>query len=164
MYTIFIKHLEKYVTNNPIAYNYRDFSFWEKLIKWSISRASSYEVRLWESDLEKINSIDMLGKLQLNTETEEVVFAGKINENIEYKLLSRYLTEDNYIKYFTVIFKDDADYIFSTLSHYGDEVILYIKDIEEARMIKKSLENEYLKVEILKSRINTEGYIEYEEL
>ncbi len=164
MYTIFIEHLEKSTTNNPIAYRYRDFSFWEKIIKWSISRASFYEVRLWEDDLKEINSIEMLGDLQINTETEEIVFAGKVNENIEYKLLSRYLTEDNHIKYFTVEFKNESDYIFSNLSHYGDEIILDVKDIEEARMVKKSLENEYLKVEILKSRINTDGYIEYEEL
>ena len=164
MYTIFIFFLEKSTTNNSIAYRYRDFSFWEKIIKWSISRASFYEVRLWEDDLKEINSIEMLGDLQINTETEEIVFAGKVNENIEYKLLSRYLTEDNHIKYFKVEFKNESDYIFSNLSHYGDEIILDVKDIEEARMVKKSLENEYLKVEILKSRINTDGYIEYEEL
>lgn len=90
MYQIWVKNLEYEISSNPMAYIYKDYGFWEKLINWSLDRADTYEIRLWKTDLDNIENIKLLGKNIENQETKEVVFVGKVNDsikNIFYKII-----------------------------------------------------------------------------
>lgn len=163
MYQVWVKHLEYEISPNPMAYIYMDYGFWEKLINWSLNRADTYEIRLWETDLDNIEDIKLLGENIENQETEEIVFVGKVNDSIKNYILQDYLTEEGYIKYFTILFERNGDMI-SSLSHYGHEIILDVSSLEESKNIKKELDSGLINVEILEYYIDEDGYLNVKDL
>jgi hypothetical protein len=163
MYQIWVKHLEYEISSNPMAYIYKDYGFWEKLINWSLDRADTYEIRLWKTDLDNIENIKLLGKNVENQETKEVVFLGKVNDSIKNYLLQDYLTEEGCIKYFTIWFESEGD-IISSLSHYGHEIVLDVSNLEESKGIKKELDSEFINVEILEYYIDEDGFLNVKDL
>lgn len=165
MYTVFVNHTEEehIVSSNNKAYIYNNYEFWNKIISWSINRADTYQFRLWETDLKEIRDLSLLGEKNDDIDTKEIVYSGNLNDGVSKYLLEEYLTEEGAIKFFTIFFEKEGN-IISSLSHYGHEIHLEIDNIDEAKELKKRLDNEFIEAEILEYTTDEEGFISIKEV
>lgn len=134
-YTItFMVHKNTIATNNmvPIFHCYK---WWEDLAKKALEKADEFEMRLWEHDLEGIESGEKFGKKVPNNETREIIYKGKVVPELKQEILTNYLAKEGYIKWFTLMLKKDNEYIFSS-EHYGDETYIFVNTIEQVSAIQ----------------------------
>lgn len=131
---IFMVHKNDIATNNmaPIFHSYE---WWLDLAKKALEEADEFEMRLWEDDLEGIKSGQKFGKRVPNNETKEIVFKGEVVPELKEEILSNFLTDEGYIKWFTLILKKDNKHIF-TSEHYGDETYISVHTKEQVRAIQ----------------------------
>jgi len=136
---LFMVYKEATAPNN-LAPIFSGYEWWVDLAKGALERADEFEMRLWEDDLEGIKSGQKFGQRILNNETREIVFRGRIVPELKREILTNYLTEEGYIKWFTLILKRNKEHIFAS-SHYGDETLISVQTQEKVHVVQQWAKN-----------------------
>lgn len=118
------------IARNNMAPIFSSYEWWLELAKKALETADKFEMRLWEEDQAGIKSGQRFGSQVPNTITREIVFVGKITPEFKREVLTNFLTEEGYIKWFTLNLKRDNKNIFSS-SHYGDETYICVNTKEQ---------------------------------
>lgn len=138
-YNIMFMVRKKDFANNmaPILDSYE---WWVDLVKKALENADEFEMRLWEDDLEGIKSGEKFGEKVPNNETKEIVYKGKMVSELKEEILTNFLTEEGYIKWFTLTLRRENEDIF-TSEHYGDETYILVHTMEQVQAVRNWAKN-----------------------
>ncbi len=134
-YVIFIINSGVFASN-CMAHIFEDYSWWIGIIKKSLKKADTFEMRLWPDDVEAIESGLKYGMEINNEETEEIVFQGKVTNDFEIEVQKNFTSREGYIKWFTLNLYHDKKLLFSS-GHYGDETLVFDLSEEEISQIRE---------------------------
>lgn len=136
---LFMLHKNTFASN-PLAPIFDNYDWWLDLVKEALQVADEFEMRLWGDDVEGIKSGEKFGNRVPNDMTKEIVFRGEVTSEFRDEILTNYLNDEGYIKWFTLnLLKDDVR-IFSS-SHYGDETIISVETLKQVNKIKDWAKN-----------------------
>ncbi|NLL71622.1 MAG: hypothetical protein GX238_10905 [Epulopiscium sp.] len=124
------------IAKNNIAPIFDSYEWWIDLVTEALKNTDEFEMRLWEDDMEGIQSGQKFGKLIPNNRTKEIVYRGKLVPEVEEEIITNHLTKEGYIKWFTLNLKRGSEYIF-TSAHYGDETLITVDTKEQVNSIQK---------------------------
>lgn len=132
---MFMVH-RKDIVSNYMAPIFDSYQWWLDLAKNALEDADEFEMRLWEDNVYGIKSGERFGVRVPNNMSKEIVFKGKVTEELKQEILTNFLTDEGYIKWFTLILKKDDKHIFSS-EHYGDETYITVETKEQVNAIKE---------------------------
>lgn len=132
---MFMVH-RKDIVSNYMAPIFDSYQWWLDLAKNALEDADEFEMRLWEDNVYGIESGERFGVRVPNNMSKEIVFKGKVTEELKQEILTNFLTDEGYIKWFTLILKKDDKHIFSS-EHYGDETYITVETKEQVNAIKE---------------------------
>lgn len=132
---MFMVH-RKDIASNYMAPIFDSYEWWLDLVKNALEDADEFEMRFWEDDVDGIESGERFGVRVPNNMSKEIVFKGKVTEELKQETLTNFLTDKGYIKWFTLILKKDDKHIFSS-EHYGDETYITVETKEQVNAIKE---------------------------
>jgi len=121
---------------NHFAPIFESYDWWVDLAEKALENADEFEMRLWECDIESIESGQKFGTQVPNNETREIVFSGRVVPELKQEILTNYLAKEGHIKWFTLNLKMGNEDIFSS-EHYGDETYIFVNTKEEVEAIQK---------------------------
>jgi len=127
---------KKDFASNYMAPIFDSYEWWLDLAKNALEDADEFEMRLWKDDFEGIKSGQRFGVRVLNNMTKEIVFKGKVTEELKQEILTNFLTDEGYIKWFTLILKKNKKHIFDS-GHYGDETYITVETKEQVNAIEE---------------------------
>lgn len=129
------------IAENNIAPIFESYEWWRDLVMEALNNTDEFEMRLWEGDLEGIQSGQKFGKQVTNHDTMEIVYRGKVVPEFRQEVLNNYLAKEGYIKWFTLnLYKDNRN-IFSSC-HYGDETYILAISEKQVNTIKEWAEGQ----------------------
>lgn len=108
---MFMVH-RKDIASNYMAPIFDSYEWWLDLAKNALEDADEFEMRLWEDNVYGIKSGERFGVRVPNNMSKEIVFKGKVTEELKQEILTNFLTDEGYIKWFTLILKKDDKHIF----------------------------------------------------
>ncbi len=111
---------EEHRTNDAGREVFEEYDWWRELVRKAAEKADTFELRCWQDEEEGIQIGEMLGTRQ-PSETEEVVFVGKLTEQALEVLTGDCVAGDGSLKFFTLNLRAADRGIFSS-SHYGSEI------------------------------------------
>lgn len=111
---------ETYEVNENGKEVFEEYDWWKELVRKVAEKADSFELRCWEDEEEAISFGRQFGEEKEST-TKELVFTGKLSQEILDKMTEDCVSKTGNLKYFTVNFYHKGELIFDS-SHYGSEI------------------------------------------
>src|SRR5690606_13002269 len=124
------------MASNHLAPLFASYDWWVDLVQKALETADESEMRLWPDDGEGIVSGQELGARVPNDDTGDIDLRGQLTPAAKQEILTNYLTEEGYIKWFTLILRKDGEVIFAS-EHYGDETCVFVSSEEQVADIQE---------------------------
>lgn len=134
-YVMFIIEREDIFTRNMTSL-FTEYLWWVDLVKKSLKKAKTFEIRVWSDDGEAIESGIKHGKKIDNEETREVVFQGKVTDDFKIEVKEKFFSREGFVKWFTLNLYHDKKLLLSS-QHYGDETFIFDLSEEEVNQIQE---------------------------
>lgn len=134
-YVMFMVERED-ISSRNMASIFEDYSWWVDLVKKSINKADTFEIRAWPDDGEAVKSGIKYGKKIDNEETREIVFQGNVTNDFEIEAKENFPSKEGFIKWFTLNLYNGKKLLFSS-QHYGDETLIFDLSEEEIDKIQE---------------------------
>ena len=122
-YVMFMVEREDNSSRN-MASIFADYSWWVDLVKKSLNKADTFEIRVWPDDGEAIESGIKYGKKIDNEETREIVFQGKVTNDFEIEVKENFSSKEGFVKWFTLNLYNGKKLLFSS-QHYGNQTLIF---------------------------------------
>ncbi len=145
MYQIGIKSRYNFTNNCKTILD--DYSWWISLVMQICKVANNFEIRCWKGETDTIDMGKRFGNPIENLTTNELVFKGRITDEFQKEVTTNYLTDDNCLKWFTLIAYRDEIMLFMS-EHYGTEAHLLNVSSDEISNVKSWIE-QFSSIEIV---------------
>ena len=127
-------YFEQYCLNGNNRPSLGDYSWWHVAVRKICARATDFEIRCWPDEPEAIETGRRFGSQVENTETQELVFRGKVTEAFCRTLCTQYLASGT-LRWFTLILYQNETALLSS-EHYGAEMYLLNLAEEELHRVQ----------------------------
>lgn len=124
------------ISSRNMAPIFADYSWWVDIVKKSLNKADTFEIKVWPYDEEAIESGRRYGEKIDNEETREIVFQGKVRNDFDMEVKENFLSKEGFIKWFTLNLYNGKKLLFSS-QHYGDETLIFDLSEEEVEQIQE---------------------------